>query len=255
MDAISHRALTIDQFSKQAVPFASLPGHSISLDILTGLSRPSASDEVVDIACGPGIVACHFAPLVRHIMGLDITPEMIRQAEAAQKARGLTNMAWQVAPAEPLPLEDNSFSLAITRYSFHHFQHPDKVFAEMLRVCRPGGRILIADVAQPDDKVAAYDQIELLRDPSHVHALSRTEFDNLFASPMIEHVRFSEYKIDMSVESQLAASFPVPGGAERIRELLRNDVGVDRCGVSAHWIGDELHYAVPIVVSVANKKR
>jgi hypothetical protein len=57
----------------------------------------------------------------------------------------------------------------------------------------------------------------------------------------------------MSVESQLAASFPVPGGADRIRELLRQDVGVDRCGVLAHWVGPELHYAVPIVVDVASK--
>jgi SAM-dependent methyltransferase len=254
MDAHSHRALTIDQFTKQAVPFANLPGHSSSLETLTELSQPSTSDEVLDVACGPGIVACHFAPLVAQITGIDITPKMIRQAEAAQKARGLTNMVWRVAPAEPLPFRDNDFSLVITRYSFHHFQHPDSVFAEMLRVCKPGGRILVADVAQPDDKVAGYDEIELLRDPSHVHALSRSEFAKLFSSPMVGAARFGEYKVEMSLESQLAASFPVPGGADRIRNRLREDVGLDCCGVSAHWVGAELHYAVPIVVGVATKK-
>jgi ubiquinone/menaquinone biosynthesis C-methylase UbiE len=254
MDAVSHRALTIDQFTKQAIPFANLPGHSSSLDALTQLSKPSTSDKVLDVACGPGIVACHFAPLVAHITGIDITPEMIRQAEAAQKARSLTNMAWRVAPAEPLPFEDNSFSLVVTRYSFHHFQHPDSVVAEMLRVCRAGGRILIADVAQPEDKVAGYDEIELLRDPSHVHALSRSEFAGLFSSPMMEPARFSEYKVEMSLESQLAASFPAPGGADGIRNLLRKDVGLDRCGVSAHWVDAELHYAVPIVAGTAIKK-
>jgi SAM-dependent methyltransferase len=254
MDAVSHRALTIEQFTKQAVPFANLPGHSSSLDALTELSKPSASDTALDVACGPGIVACHFAPLVAHITGIDITLEMIRQAESAQRARDLTNMAWRVASAEPLPFEDNSFSLVITRYSLHHFQHPDRVVAEMLRVCRVGGRILIADVAQPDDKVARYDEIELLRDPSHVHALSRSEFANLFSSPTMEAARFSGYKVEMSLESQLAASFPAPGGADRIRNLLREDVGLDRCGVSAHWVGAELHYAVPIVVGAATKK-
>ena len=77
MDVVSHRAFTIDQFSKQAVPFAKLPGHSSSLGTLTELAKPSLLDDALDIACGPGIVACHFAPLVRRITGIDVTPEMI----------------------------------------------------------------------------------------------------------------------------------------------------------------------------------
>ena len=254
VDAVSHRALTIDQFTRQAIPFARLPGHSSSLDVLAELSRASTTDLALDVACGPGIVACHFAPLVAHITGIDITPEMIRQAEKAQAAHKLTNMTWKIGPAAPLPFPDDAFSLVITRYSFHHFQNPAAVVAEMLRVCRPGGRILIADVAQPTDKVAAYDEIESLRDPSHVHALSREKFSHLFLSPELEPAMFGQYWVEMSLDSQLAASFPVPGGAERIRELVQNDVGVDRCGVSAHWVGSELHYAVPIVVGAAQKR-
>lgn len=253
MDAAAHQALTIDQFTRQAVPFAKLPGHSSSLDILTRLCRPSATDLALDVACGPGLVACHFAPLVAHITGLDITPEMIRQAKQAQTGRGLTNMTWQVGSADPLPFADAAFSLGLTRYSFHHFQRPEAVLAEMVRVCRPGGRILVADVAQPADKVAGYDEIELLRDPSHVHALSRDEFAGLFAASGLTDVQFAEYKVEMALEAQLAASFPVPGGADRIRELFRADMGVDRLGVAAHWVGSELHYAVPIVVAVGNK--
>ena len=71
---------------------------------------------------------------------------------------------------------------------------------------------------------------------------------------MMEPARFSEYKVEMSLESQLAASFPAPGGADGIRNLLRKDVGLDRCGVSAHWVDAELHYAVPIVAGTAIKK-
>lgn len=253
MDATSHKALTVDQFTKQAIPFAQLPGHSSSLELLTALSSPLRSDRALDVACGPGLVACHFAPLVGDITGVDITPEMIRQAEKAQATRGLSNMTWQVGPADRLPFADGSFSLVITRYSFHHFQMPLTVVAEMIRVCRPGGRLLIADVAQPSDKATRYDEIELLRDPSHVHALTRDEFSGLFDSPRLGSARFGEYKVEMSLESQLSASFPVPGGAARIRELLRQDVGVDRYGVSAHWVGSELHYAVPIVVGIASK--
>lgn len=253
MDAATHRALTIDQFTRQAVSFANLPGHSSSLGLLTQLGRPSVADDVLDVACGPGLVACHFAPLVAHVAGLDITPEMISQAGQAQAGRGLTNMTWRVGSADPLPFPDATFSLVLTRYSFHHFQRPAAVLPEMVRVCRPGGRVLVADVVQPADKVAGYDEIELLRDPSHVHALSRDEFAGLFAGSGLGSVQFAEYKVELALEHQLAASFPVPGGADRIRELLRADVGADRRGVSAHWVGSELHYAIPIVVAVGTK--
>ncbi len=253
MDATSHQALTIDQFTRQAIPFAQLPGHSSSLDLLTALSAPTPADQALDVACGPGLVACHFAPRVGHITGIDITPEMIRQARKAEADRGLTNMSWQVGAACPLSFPDSAFSLVMTRYSFHHFRDPAGVMSELIRVLRPGGRLLIADVAQTPDKVAGYDEIELLRDPSHVHALTRAEFAGLFVSPRLGPARFAEYKVEMSLESQLSASFPVEGGAERIRALLREDVGVDRCGVAAHWVGSELHYAVPIVVGVASR--
>lgn len=253
MDAESHRKVTIDQFTRQAVPFARLPGHSTSLELLTALCSPMSADIALDVGCGPGLVACHFAPLVAHMTGIDITPEMVRLAENAQAERGLVNMAWHVGPADPLPFGDGSFSLVVTRYSLHHFQRPRAAMTEMVRVCRPGGRILVADVAQPSDSVAGYDEIELLRDPSHVHALSRHEFAELFAESGLQDVRFAEYKVELAVEDQLTASCPVPGGAERIRELLRADVGVDRCGVSAHWVGSELHYAIPIVVAVGTK--
>ncbi len=253
MDARSHQALTIDQFTKQAIPFAKLPGHSSALDMLVSLANPSTSDCVLDVACGPGLVACHFAPFVAQITGLDITPEMIRQAEQARLERGLAKMNWVVGSAEPLPFPDAMFTLVITRYSFHHFLKPKVVLAEMVRVCRPGGRVLVADVAQPADKTASYDEIELLRDPSHVHALSRDEFANLFEISGLHSVQFGEYKVEMALEQQLAASFPVPGGAERIRALVRADVGEDRCGISAHWVGSDLHYAVPIVLGMGIK--
>ena len=253
MDSQSHKALTIDQFTRQAIPFARLPGHSAAMDILIRLARPTVLDEMLDVACGPGLVGCQFAPLVRHVTGLDLTPEMIRQAEQAQAKQGYRNMSWQVGEAEPLPFPDESFTLVVTRYSFHHFQHPAGVLSEMIRVCRGGGRILVADVAQPVEKVAGYDEIERLRDPSHVHALSRAEFAGLLSSTGLCELEFAEYKVEMALELQLAASFPVRGGADQIREILRADVGVDRCGVAPHWVGSELHYAVPIVVATGRK--
>jgi ubiquinone/menaquinone biosynthesis C-methylase UbiE len=255
MDAASHRALTIDQFTRQAVPFANLPGHATALDLLVQLGRPSPVDHALDVACGPGLVACYLAPHVAHVTGLDLTPEMIHQAGRAQAGHGLTNLTWRVGTADPLPFADGAFSLVLTRYSFHHFQRPGAVLGEMVRVCRPGGRVLIADAVLPADKVAAYDELEQLRDPSHVHALSRDEFAGLIAASGLEDIRFAEYQVELTLEEQLAASFPVPGGADAIRERMQADVGVDRYGVMARRVGPALHYAIPIAVAVGVKPR
>lgn len=185
--------------------------------------------------------------------GLDLTPEMIRQAEIAQTETGLVNMRWQVGTADPLPFPDTSFSLVLTCYSFHHFQRPAAVLAEMIRVCRPGDRALVADVAVTAEKVAYYDAMEQIRDPSPVHALSREEFAELFRASGLESLQFAGYKVEIDLEQQLSVSFPEAGGADRRRALLRADIGVDCLGVGARWSAGEVYYSYPIVVAAGTR--
>lgn len=70
--AAIHNQTIIDQFSQQAVPFAELPGHLQSMQMLIELSGVSSADTVLDVACGPGLVACEFAPYANRVMGIDI---------------------------------------------------------------------------------------------------------------------------------------------------------------------------------------
>jgi len=62
LETTKHNQTIIEQFSQQAIPFSELPGHSQSMQMLIELSGVSASDDVLDVACGPGLVACEFAP-------------------------------------------------------------------------------------------------------------------------------------------------------------------------------------------------
>ncbi len=64
MQTSEHTALTIDQCTRQAVPFAKLPAHLAAMDVLIQLAGPTARDSVLDVACSPGLVACSFAPRV-----------------------------------------------------------------------------------------------------------------------------------------------------------------------------------------------
>ncbi len=112
------------------------------------LAKLLKGDTVLDVACGPGIVACELVKFVSHITGIDITPSMIEQAKQMQKERKLDNMSWRIGDILTLPFTDSSFSLLITRYSFHHLLEPQKVLVEMIRVCKLDKRIVIIDVRQ-----------------------------------------------------------------------------------------------------------
>ena len=148
----THQEEIVDQFSRQAVPFTQVPGHLDAIGLLLEMTGANADDTVLDVACGPGLVACEFARKCGRVIGIDITPAMIAQAEERQREQGLTTLTWSVGDVLPLPFESNSFSLVITRYSFHHFLEPRRVLAEMIRVTRPGGLVAVAGLGPAVDR-------------------------------------------------------------------------------------------------------
>ncbi len=140
--------LILDQFTRQAAPFSEMHARDDTgiFQRLVETADIGAHNEVLDVACGPGLVACEVAKAARRVTGVDLTPAMIEQAEARQRSLGLDNLAWEVGDAQPLAFPDATFTRVITRYTFHHFTDPSGVFAEMVRVCRPSGRVTVCDV-------------------------------------------------------------------------------------------------------------
>jgi ubiquinone/menaquinone biosynthesis C-methylase UbiE len=242
------RKLILDQFTRQAVPFSEMHARDDAEihQLLIRTAGITADDEALDVACGPGLVACEVAKVARHVTGLDLTPAMIAQARERQQTLGLSNLTWVQGDAQPLPFPDASFSRVITRYSFHHFTDPRGVFAEMVRVCKPGGRVTVCDVFTASaEQAELYDRLEQHRDPSHTHALQLAEMDALFA--VLKDVRREFYRYPVKVEAILSRSFPGPGGAEAFREMVESDVGADRIGIAATRDGG-LGFSFPVVV-------
>ena len=248
-----HKKLIVDQFSKQAIPFSKIPGHAHALDLLLEMAATNHADTVLDVACGPGIIACAFAEKVKQVTGIDLTPAMITRAQELQQEKGLQNIVWDVGDVTRLPYADNSFSLVLTRYSFHHFTKPKDVFAEMKRVCQKNGTVMVVDVAMSPEKRAAYDRIEKLRDPSHTTALTPAELLTMAEQLDLKSIRTQWYKVKGELETQIKASFPKPGDDEKIREICRQDIGKDNLGIAVHRIGNEIHFAIPIMI-LAGKK-
>lgn len=257
MSSPSHRDLILDQFSRQAVPFSTAAGikDEQALRLIIEFTGAGPSDTVLDVACGGGIVVCALARVVKHATGIDLTPAMLERARAYAAEQGLGNVSWKQGDVLPLPYPDGAFSLVTSRFAFHHFLDPRAVLAEMKRVCAPGGRVAVIDTeASPDAaKAAEFNRMEKLRDPSHVRAMPLAELQGLFAAAGLPAPRRSGYRLEGELESLLGRSFPLPGDADRIRDIFAASLGDDRLGIPMSREGGRLLYAYPVAVLVADK--
>lgn len=116
-------------------------------------------EDALDVGCGTGAVLelLHARYPNKHLTGLDLTPGMIDVARAKQ----LDNVSFVVGDAEALPFEPRSFDAVLCSNSFHHYPHPERFFAEVARVLRPGGRLILRDYTSNDVAVWLMNNIEL----------------------------------------------------------------------------------------------
>ena len=257
MTDAAHRELIRDQFTRQATPFSTAApiADQAALKLIIDAARAGAEDEVLDVACGGGIVVCAFAPYVRHATGIDMTPAMLERARALAAEKGVANVSWREGDVETLPYPEGSFSIVVTRFAVHHFLRPEAVFAEMVRVCRPGGRVVIADTCvSPDpNKAAEFNRLEKLRDPSHVRALDLDGLKSLYRGAGLPEPRAHFYELRGEVKSLLARSFPNPGDERKVVDLFAASIEDDRLGIPVHRDGDKLLYAYPVAILAAEK--
>ena len=251
----THEQSILDQFTRQAIPFSTSPSikDEIALNLLIQASGAGPGDTVLDVACGPGLVVCAFARVVAHATGIDITPAMLDRARQLQQEKGLTNVTWKQGDVLSLPFADASFSIVTSRFAFHHILDPFTVLGEMKRVCKPGGRVVVADSAPAADKADAFNAVEKLRDPSHVRALPLAELRSLYTRQGLPDPRHTPYRLESDLESLLARSFPNPGDDDKIRARFRQSVDDDSLGIAARRDGDLIIYGYPVAILVADR--
>ena len=251
----SHTDIVVDQFTRQATPFANAAAmrDEEALRLLVEFSGATAADTVLDVACGPGLVVGAFAKVARHATGIDLTPAMIDKARAHAAALALTNVDWQVGNVAALPFADGAFSLVVSRFAFHHFVDPLRVIREMARVCAPGGRVVIADVAVSEDpkRAEAFNRMEKLRDPSHTRALTLTEWRRLFADAGLPAPRETYYDVRGELEGLLATSFPAPDDLPVILKMFADSLADDGLGMKTRRKDDKILLSYPVAILAA----
>lgn len=253
---MSHADAIRDQFTFQAAAYAKAPTitNEAVLQRILAAVQPTPGDEVLDVACGPGILTCALARTVRHTTGIDLTPAMLDQARQLQSEQQLKNMLWFEGDVTRLPFPDATFTLVVCRYAFHHFPNPLEVLAEMHRVCCPGGRIAVIDTAPSRDKSEAFNQMEKLRDTSHQRALPVEEMLDLFAQVGLPQPSFVEtLRMDGDLNSLLQRSHCLPGDDARCRQVFEEALTDDRIDMQPRRDGDNILYSFPIAIVIATK--
>jgi arsenite methyltransferase len=143
------RRLGYDEMVVTALPDSAVEAFAgVGNPFSLGTLKPGA--RVVDLGSGGGfdcfIAAGQVGPEGR-VVGIDMTEEMLGRSRAAASAMGVRNVEFRKGVIEDLPIEDGSVDVVISNGVINLCADKRRVFAEVMRVLRPGGRLQFADIA------------------------------------------------------------------------------------------------------------
>lgn len=235
MESNRHKEEIVDQFTNQAVPFAQLKAHSEdrTLDIFRELGGFSGKEHVLDSGCGPGLVSCYLSSLANEVIGLDLTPAMVQLANETAAKRSIANVKFIVGNMLELPFAKDHFDISVSRYALHHLENPQIAFTEMLRVTKPGGKVIVLDATPEETKQAAYNKFEILRDPSHTRALTAQELSLFGKKHGLASPTTISFRLEMDANQLVASSFPKDASKEQLLQLLTEDIDQDNLSFKA----------------------
>jgi ubiquinone/menaquinone biosynthesis C-methylase UbiE len=183
----------------------------------------TGEERALDSGTGTGALAFALSELVREVIAVDVDPELLD--EARKRSGGKANVEFLEADATALPFADGDFDLAGSLRTLHHLPRPELAVAELVRVTRPGGTVLVVDQVAPIDPLAglALDRFERARDPSHTRALPDTDMRGLFdANDLV--LRRAEFEAQRrEVEPYLDLAGCEGEARARARELAGGD--------------------------------
>jgi ubiquinone/menaquinone biosynthesis C-methylase UbiE len=229
---MDHLKRVTEEFRRQADTFdtfAQKTDENVAARFAAALGD-AGQGNLLDVACGPGVVTAALAPRARSVVAFDATQEMLEKAKARCARAGLVNVSFRQGDAEALPFGDAQFDGVVTRLAVHHFANPQRAFAEMFRALRPGGTAVIVDVVSSEDarEEVLQNAIERLRDPSHVRMLPASELDRCIAKAGFQELEQTTWDKDrefnewMDIVNDPARTEPIRVVVQALAEAGRN---------------------------------
>ena len=169
-------------------------------------------------------MAAAVAKRVRELVASDVTPEMLVQTGKLTGERGLRNLSFCLADARNLPFQSNAFDVVSCRIVIHHVHEAGRSVAEMGRVLKKGGKLLIQDILGLDNRVARgyWDEIERLRDPSHVKDYDREEWKTFLVGGGLRVIHSEVVPGVYALGEWTSRSGTPVDNVEEIKAMLRN---------------------------------
>ena len=174
----------------------------------------------LDVACGGGFSTRALLGAGHRVVATDLTPESVA---AACGTTDIGRVLWAAGAAEQLPVRDGSVGIVGCRIAAHHFGDPARFVDEVVRVLRPGGLLLVVDTTAPeDDELARWlDDVERLRDPSHVRARPVSWWRAVCAGAGLRVDEVQAVSKRHPLEPWLARSGCIGAAAEEVRRRFR----------------------------------
>jgi ubiquinone/menaquinone biosynthesis C-methylase UbiE len=205
-------------FGDRAAFYTTSPAHTDPqvLARVVELAHPQPDWVALDIATGSGHTALALAPHVKSAVGIDITAEMLREAEMLRNDRSIANVTFRPGDVHNLPFDDGAFQLVTCRRSAHHFSNIRRALQEIRRVLVRGGRVVIDDRSVPEDDFAdrCMNLLDTWHDESHVREYRPAEWRT-----MLEDAGFIVETVETYTRHRPLAALTQGVSAENVRKI------------------------------------
>lgn len=240
-----------ENFEKNTLNFS----NTDYLEHIVSALHPSSQETVLEVAAGTCICGRVLAPFVSHVYCLDMTPAMLDVGKHKAREQGLENLSFLLGDARALPFPQNSFDIVISRLAFHHFPESSRPFSEMVRVLKPGGKLALIDMQAPVESLRAVrDQLEALRDPSHMRILSDTELLSLFADHALAVTKYATTDMHNSLQEWLAFTNTPPEHQAYITQCFEAELsGMGQTGFFPYRMRQGIGFHQPWVMIIGIK--
>ena len=158
-------------------------------------SETKPNEVCIDLGSGRGTDVLRLADEVGEggfVYGIDVTEEMVRKATATAAKMGVENVKFILADLEQIPLADETANLIISNCTLNHVTNKEKVWSEIYRLLKNGGRFVISDIFSNEPVPEEYASDPVAIAECWAGSVTRSEYLNIIKSAGFRYVKVLE---------------------------------------------------------------